>query len=369
MKRRSLSLILTLCAMLFYFNSVLACTSFRVTAKDGTIIIARSMEFALDMKSALRTSPRGRTFTTTAPDGKPGLSWKAKYGYLFLDAMNVDISVDGMNEAGLSFEALYLPGYAEYQTVPANHDSQALPYMNIGDWGLSNFKTVDEVRQALPGIFVFAQKNPGFGDMIFPLHFSFYDASGKGIVVEYIGGKLNIYDNQVGVMTNAPGYDWHLTNLKNYVQLKPTNPNPVVVDGVTFVATGQGAGMLGLPGDISPPSRFVKMAVLMSVAAPANDAKSAVNLAEHVINNVDIPMGLAREPSNNNYSGETTEWVDFKDLTNKIFYYRTYGDLSLHAVSMAKIDFSENAARLRMPIASPEYVQDMTDAFLKQKAN
>lgn len=352
-----------------FSNSALACTDFRVSAKDGTVLITRSMEFAVDMKSNLRSSPRGRMFSVTAPDGKPGLSWKTKYGYLYLDGMNSDYADDGMNEQGLSFEALYLPGLAQYQTVTPAHDAEALSYMHLGDWILGNFKTVDEVRQALANVVVFADKIPGLGDMIFPLHFSIYDSTGKGIVVEYVDGKMNIYDNKIGVMTNSPTYGWHMTNLNNYVHLKPINPNPVSDSGVVFSATGQGGGMVGLPGDISPPSRFVKTAILMDVVMQPDDAKSALNLAQHVINNVDIPTGLAREMSNGNYTNEITQWVVFKDLTNKVFYYRTYGDLTLHAVTMAKIDFSEKAAMLKMPIASQEYVKDMTDDFLKQKTS
>ncbi|MDR3490675.1 MAG: choloylglycine hydrolase family protein [Gammaproteobacteria bacterium] len=369
MKRILISTLLTLFATVTCFSNIaLACTSFRLTAKDGTVLIARSMEYSLDLKTELRTSPRGRSFTSVAPDGKPGMNWKAKYGYVFLGALGVDATVDGMNEEGLSFEALYLPGLAKYQTSAPNQDSHVISYMNLGDWALSNFKTVDEVRNALASIYVVAEKIPGLGDMVFPLHFSMYDASGKGIVIEYIDGKLKIYDNKIGVMTNDPSYDWHLTNLNNYTQLKPTNPNPVIVNGITFVSTGQGGGMVGLPGDITPPSRFVKMSVLKDVVYPAADAKGVVNLAEHIINNVDIPVGLAREPSNGNYTTESTEWTVFKDLTNKVFYYHTYGDLSLHAVTLSKLNFSENAPRLRMPIASPEYVKDMTDEFMKQKA-
>jgi len=344
-----------------------ACTDFRLTAKDGTILVTRTLEFAMDLKSQLRTSTRDRKFTTLAPDGKPGLTWTARYGYLFLDGLNIDTVVDGMNEEGLSFEALYLPGLAQYQTVPTGDDANALSYMELGNWILSNFKTVDEVREALSHVYVYDAKIPGLGDTTFPLHFSVYDASGKGIVIEYIDGKLHIYDNKVGVMTNSPGYDWHITNLNNYTQLKPTNPNPVVTDKITFVATGQGGGMVGLPGDISPPSRFVKMAVLLDVVTPPKNASEELNLAEHIINNVDIPDGLAREPANGNYSNETTQWVVFKDLTHKIFYYRTYHDLTLHSVSMSQLDFSKNAPRLKMSISSPEYVINMTDEFLKDQ--
>lgn len=348
-------------------NLATACTDIRIIAQDKSVIIARSMEFAEDMHSNLRTSPQGRVFNTVASDGTPGMSWTAKYGYIYLDGMNLDFAVDGFNEKGLSFEALYLPGLAGYQTVEKNQNKRALPYLNIGDWALSNFATVDEVRAALPSIVLFAQLQTGMGDFVAPLHFSFQDASGKGIVAEYINGMLSIYDN-IGIMTNAPAYSWHTTNLNNYTQLKPTNPAPVIVDGVTYVATGQGSGMLGLPGDISPPSRFVKMAVMLSVVAPAADAKAAVNLAEHVINNVDIPFGFVREPGSGNYTSEYTQWVVFKDLTNKVFYYRTYFDMSLHAVNFANIDVSPKGPKLKMPIASQEYVNDLTAEFIKANA-
>jgi len=215
---------------------------------------------------------------------------------------------------------------------------------------------------------VFAEKLPQTGDTIFPLHFAMYDTTGKSIVVEYVGGKLNVYDNKIGVMTNSPSYDWQITNLANYVHLRPQNPNPVIQNGMTFAVNGQGFGMIGLPGDISPPSRFVKIATFLQVVYPANTGADALNLAEHIINNVDIPLGLAREPDSGNITTDTTEWVVFKDLTHKIFYYRTYADLTLRAVSMDKIDFSEKAPRLKMPIVDPEMIQDKTAQFLKAKA-
>lgn len=349
------------------FSTGFSCTDFRIAAKDNSVIVARSMEFAVDLKSNLRSSPRGRVYQNISPNGKAALSWKSKYGYLYLDAFNADAAVDGMNEEGLSFEYLYLPGETQYQTVEAGHENQSLPYYKFGDWVLSNFKTIDEVRQALSQIQIFEQKAPGFGDIVFPLHAAIYDASGKGLVVEFIKGKMAIYDN-LGVMTNSPSYPWHLTNLRNYLNMSPINPNPVKVEGITFASTGQGSGMIGLPGDISPPSRFVKIAIMLQTVIPAIDAVSAVNLAEHIINNVDIPLGFVREAqSTDHYTNEFTQWAVFKDLTNRIFYYRTYDDLNLHAVNLAKVDLSENAVPLKMPIAAKPQVQDMTEEFLSSK--
>ncbi len=86
-----------------------ACTDFRLTAQDGTVLISRSMEFGTDMKTQLRTSTKGRAYQFQTTDGKPAAQWVAQFGYIYLDALDQDVAVDGMNEAGLSIEGLYLP--------------------------------------------------------------------------------------------------------------------------------------------------------------------------------------------------------------------------------------------------------------------
>lgn len=343
-----------------------SCTDIRLIAKDGTVMVSRSMEFAGDLQSNLRSSPRGRHYNFTTPNGIQGHTWNAKYGYLYLDAANQNYAVDGMNEAGLSVEALYLPGMTKYQTVPAGKEAQAIPYIAFGDWLLSNFKTVDEVRQALPSVYLFEQTLPGMGSMVFPLHFSIFEASGKGIIVEFINGQMSISDS-IGILTNDPTYNWHVTNLSNFVNLNPYNPSPVVSHGMVFSANGQGAGMIGLPGDISPPSRFVKMSFMAKYAYTAPDAQGVLNLSQHILNNVDIPAGISRAKVNGADSYETTQWTVFKDLTHKIFYYHTYKDLTLHSVNMSQVDFSEKAVPLKMRIASQPYVIDMTANFQHAK--
>lgn len=355
------ALILACCS----FNSALACTDFRISANDGTVLITRTLEFAQDLKSNLRSSPRERDFTVITPNGKPGMSWKSKFGYVYVDGLNQDFAVDGLNEQGLSFEYLLLPNETQYQTIPEGQEKRAMSYLNFGDWVLSNFKNVDEVRAALPNIMVYAQALPAIGNIVFPLHAAIYDASGKGIVVEFVNGKMNVFDNKIGIMTNAPTYDWQITNLRNYVNLSPANPQPVFADGIEFVATGQGAGMKGLPGDISPPSRFVKMSVMLQTVVPATDITSALNNAQHIINNVDIPLGFVREPQSGKIVNEYTQWTLFKDLTHKTFFYHTYDDSSLRMVTLADVDFSPKAPHLIMPLARPQTLVDVTDLFIK----
>lgn len=343
-----------------------ACTDIRVVAQDGTVVIGRTMEFAEMMHSTLMSTPREKEFTSTSPTTGKGMTWRAKYGYVFLDGFDLGVPLDGMNEEGLSFEALYLPDFAEYQIVPKGQEEHALSYLNFGDWVLGNFKTVDEVRTALENVYVFAEHTDKFKDFIFPLHFAIHDATGAGIVVEYVKGDLHVYDNTIGVMTNSPTYDWQVINLRNYVNLSPVTPKPVMVDGMTFAATGQGAGMIGLPGDVSPPSRFVKMSVMLKTVIQPKDATEALNVSQHILNNVDIPLGFVREAQHEeNTTNELTQWTVYKDLRNKKLYYRTYADLTLRAVDLSKVDFSPNAKSQKMPIEAQQFVVDMTPDFIK----
>lgn len=364
MKTRFNSLLAVTSALFLFAAPAKACTDFRLTAKDGTFLVTRSMEFAQDLQSNMRTSPRGRVFTTTTPNNKPGLGWTAKYGYLYVDGFNIDASFDGMNETGLTFEYLYLPGETQYQSIPEGKDNQAIPYSLFGDWVLANFKTVDEVKQALNNVYVSNQIIPQIGDAILPAHASIYDASGKGIVVEFYNEKINVFDS-IGVMTNSPKYDWHVTNLRNYVNLSPETPKPVSSKTMSFDPFGQGSGSVGLPGDASPPSRFVKISFMLNYSYQPQNDKELINLAQHVINNVDIPAGYVRSTDNGQTVTDITQWVVFKDITHKIFYYRIYDDMTLRAIAMDKLDFSEKAPRLKMPLHGTPYTMDITEQFLR----
>jgi choloylglycine hydrolase len=227
---------------------------------------------------------------------------------------------------------------------------------------LGNFKTIYEVKLALANVFVYEQTLPATGNMIFPLHAAIHDATGKGIVVEFINGQMEIH-NYIGVLTNSPSYSWHVTQLPQYANLSPYNPKPIIINGVSYTEAGQGAGMLGLPGDISPSSRFIKMAYMLQTVYQPLTAIDTVNLAQHIMNNVDIPAGIVREKTSNADTYETTEWTVFKDLTHKVMYFNTYQNLTLRSIDLKQIDFSENAPQLMMTMNSDPYIVDVTSQF------
>lgn len=343
-------------------TQVFSCTEVRVTAVNGAVVIGRSMEFGVDTDSNLVIQPRGKAYTSSSPGGEPGVKWTAKYGVAYLDAFGMDIAADGMNEHGLSFGALYLPHFAEYQKVPERKGSRALAHLDLGLWILGNFSSVAEVRDALGSVYVWGKPIKRVDNIVLPLHYSVYDAEGNGMVIEYTSEGLRTFDNYLGVLTNSPTYDWHMNNVRNYVRFTAEQAPSSEINGISIAANGLGSGLLGMPGDPSPPSRLVKSAATSHFASPVADNKGAVNLAEHLMNAVDIPHGLIREGSGEKAQYDRTLWVVIKDLQARKLYFRSYDSLTLKGVDLASLDFAPTAKRLSMPIERglPAYI-DVTD--------
>ncbi len=326
-----------------------ACTEARIKAEDGAVVIGRSMEFAQPLDSNIVVQPRGQVNVSTLPDGRDGIKWTSKYGVMYLDGFGIDVAVDGMNEAGLSLGSLFFPGAARYQDMKGAKRSRTMVVNDLPLYILQNFATVDEVKEALPKLTVVGINTPALQNIVVPAHFSVYEPDGTGIIVEYTKDGLNIYDS-VGIMTNSPAYPWHVTNLNNYVGLNSVNAEPIVVDGVSFAATGQGSGLNGIPGDPTPPARFVRAAAMAYLAAKTPNADGAVNLAVHILNTVDIPLGTVRDFSDKESFGDYTQWIVVKDLANRVLYFRTYGNTALRSVDMKKFDMSPGAERFTMPV-------------------
>jgi len=209
----------------------------------------------------------------------------------------------------------------------------------VGSWILENHASVDEVKQAIGDIVVAEVVLDAWG-FAPPVHYVVHDASGNSIVIEYVDGKLNVHDNPLGLMSNTPAFDWHMTNLRNYVNFSLTNVPPVKLGAVTLKPLGQGSGMLGLPGDFTPPSRFVRAAAFSQSVLPSATGEDAVIQAFHILNNFDIPKGAARDEKkdeNGNILADYTTWTSANDLKAKRFYFRTYDNSQIRMVDLTKM--------------------------------
>ena len=241
--------------------------------------------------------------------------------------------LDGQNSQGLSMSANFLPGFTQYQTVtPQDRNYQSI--LTFGSWALGSFETVAELREAVKTMKVWADDSLPTGPTPATLHFVFVDRGGAGMVVEYVGGEVKIHDNVAHVLTNAPTYDWHLNNVRNYLSLSTVGVPERQIGTVNVTELGQGGGLIGLPGDYTPPSRFVRATVLRHTATTPKNAAEGAQVVAHILNNVDIPVGVAqsRTPDGKLVS-DYTQWVAVKDLTNNrlmIADYNNRPELSDH---------------------------------------
>ena len=325
------------------------CTSFVIKAKDGSPIYGRTMEWgAFDLQSDLVLVPRNMPFTSELGEGKQGMAWENKYGYVAINAVKKPFVMDGMNETGLTIGVLYFPGFTEYQPFKAGEESSTLNNVDQCAYILGQFGTVGEIKEALPKLRVIHNEDidKAFGAPS-PLHMVVTDSTGASIVIEYVGGKLNIYDNKIGVMTNAPTYDWHILNLRNYPQLRAFGgPTDRQIEGVSLAPFGAGSGMLGLPGDVTPVSRFVRAVAFTETLIPPKDIEAGVNEAARILNNFDISRGLVREgESSENYHLNFTQWTTIGDIKNKRYFWWTEHNRRMRMVDLNALNFEGNKVR------------------------
>jgi choloylglycine hydrolase len=314
-----------------------ACTGISLKADDGAAIRGRTLEFGFPMRSKVIVIPDGKEMSGTLPDGGKGLTYTSRYAIVGANALGLPVILDGINDQGLSVGLFYFPDYAKYADVAPENASHALAPQDFGIWALANFATVDEVREAVKSIVLVPTPAPGLGSpqgAVAGAHFFLQDKTGKSLVVEPVDGTLKVHDAPLGVMTNAPTYDWHMTNLANYIKLSVKDVNSVKVGPTTISAFGSGAGLLGLPGDFTPPSRFVRAVMFSQSAVPNKTAEDAVLAAFHILNQFDIPEGSVVNAAVGQPFNEITEWTSVADLKNLRWYFRTHEDQSIHVVDL-----------------------------------
>lgn len=334
-----------------------ACTGIQLMSKDGAAINGRTAEFGIQLHPTLLIVPRNYAFSGTLPDGSNGMSYQAKYGAVGV-SLGGNAIMDGLNEAGLSAAAFYLPGYAKYAEVTSQDKGHAVAPMEFVNWLLTQFASVDEVKKGLQGVTIVPTVFKTWG-FVPPFHFIVYDKTGKSIVIEPINGKLVVYDDPIGVITNSPTFDWQMTNLQNYINLSPVNVDEVAVKGMTLKAFGEGSGMRGLPGDFTPPSRFVRAAIFSSTELPSQTADQTVFQVFHILNQFDIPVGAVRTDANGVIHTDYTQVTSVKDPKNLRYYYRTYDDQNINVVNIKSCDLNAKAIKT-VAMDDQQTVNDVT---------
>ena len=314
-----------------------ACTGISLTAGDGSRIVARTVEWAATpMQCGYVVAPRGHAHQSYTPTGENGLKYKAVYGYVGIYTEYEPFVVEGVNEAGLSAGLFFFPQYGEYAPYNKDNNSKTLCDMQFVSWVLSQFSSIDQLKSAISNIDLVT-----LNSKIGAVHWRIAQPDGRMVVLEVVGGVPHFYENTLGVLTNAPGFPWHMTNLNNYINLVPGSaPDNTIMPGITLQPLGHGSGMLGLPGDFTAPSRFVRATFFQTTSPTWSTGFDTVVQAFHILNNFDIPIGSqhvkADIPKNLPSATQFTAVTDQKAMK---FYYRTAWNSNIRCIDLNSIDF------------------------------
>lgn len=314
-----------------------ACTGITLRVKDRGSVVARTIEWGgSDLNSRYVVVPRGYKQYSMLPGGEQkGMQLPSRYGYVGLAVEMEQFIAEGINEAGLSAGLFYFPNYGRYEDYDPAKAASTVADLQLVAWMLGGFATVDEVVEALADVHVVL-----IDPRASTVHWRVTDPSGRQVVIEIVDGKMQFHESKLGVLTNSPGYEWQMTNLNNYVNLYAGGAQARDFGGTQMAAFGAGSGMLGIPGDVTPPSRFVRAAFYQVTAPPRETTREAVMQAMQILNNFDIPVGVefpegqipADIPS-------ATQWTSATDIAERKIYYRTMYDSAIRCIDLAKIDF------------------------------
>lgn len=314
-----------------------ACTGISLTAQDGSQIVARTVEWAATpMQCGYVVAPRGHSHQSYTPTGSNGLIYKAVYGYVGIYTEYEPFVVEGVNETGLSAGLFFFPQYGEYAPYNSADNDKTLCDMQFVSWVLSQFSSIDEVKAGINKIDLVTLNHK-----IGAVHWRIAEPNGRMVVLEVVDGVPHFYENELGVLTNAPGFNWHLTNLNNYINLEPGSAaDNTLKPGITLQPLGHGSGMLGLPGDFTSPSRFVRATFYQTTSPEWATGFETVVQAFHILNNFDIPIGSqhvkADIPKGMPSATQFTAATDQKAMK---FYYRTAWNSNIRCIDLKTIDF------------------------------
>lgn len=249
---------------------------------------------------------------------------------------------DAMNEAGLCMAGLRFAGNAVYgKAIPAREN---VAVFELIPWLLGRCASVAEARQALGRLYL--ADTPFNADLpTAPLHWMIADRDGA-ITVEAVAEGLRAYDNPVGVLTNNPPFPEQLSRLNDYMHLSPRDPVDTFSRALSLRPYSRGMGALGLPGDLSSASRFVRAAFVRANSRSEATEEASVSQFFHILGAVEQPRGCCMLADD---SAEITRYTSCCNATRGIYYYTTYDNRRITAVNMHHED-PDGTTLVRYPL-------------------
>lgn len=336
------------------------CTSLSYKDAAGKVYFGRTLELTVDLPYQIAYYPPGFSVTSSI-EGHAPTTFGTRHGTIAVTMPDrlptadeplavSDLKVlEGLNDKGLTFSLLSYPSAAGKQAA-VEATKSVLSASDIGLWALGQFATVEEVKAALDQQPIMLQPLALLGGVESPFHYVVHDASGAALVIEFDHGVMTVYDNPVGVMTNGPTFDWHLTNLDNYTFLSNVDKSSATFGGYAARQPDPGIATAGLPASNTSVGRFVRAAFYAQFTEKAAEPDLAVQTLGHIMNNFDRPRGVTidypqqgdghfevpglQQEGKEAYETEFTSWTNLSDLDRGLFFIRDYRSLNYSAFDL-----------------------------------
>ncbi|HGF8314911.1 TPA: choloylglycine hydrolase [Enterococcus faecium] len=306
------------------------CTGITYSTKDH--YFGRNFDYEISYNEVVKVTPRNYLL-----EFRKVKNLNSHYAMIGIAAGVADYPLyyDATNEKGLSMAGLNFSGYADYKEYQKGKENvspfEFIPYI------LGQCATVNEAKKYLDNINLvnidFSKDLP-----LASLHWILADKE-QSIVIESMKDGIHIYDNPVGVLTNNPSFDYQLFNLNNYRVLSSETPKNNFSDKIDLQDYSRGMGGIGLPGDLSSVSRFVKATFTKLNSVSGDSESESISQFFHILGSVEQQKGLC-DVGDGKY--EYTIYSSCCNMDKGIYYYRTYENSQITAVDMNKEDLDSD---------------------------
>lgn len=307
------------------------CTAASYKTKD--FYFGRTLDYEFSYGDEVVITPRNYIFNFRSM-GESKTHY-AMIGMAYV-AENQPLYYDALNEKGLAMAGLNFVGNACYGKEIQGKDNVA--QFEFIPWILSQCASVNEAKNMLESINItdtqFNEQLP-----VAELHWIIADRN-ESITVESVKEGIKVYDNPVGVLTNNPPFDEQMFNLNNYMHLTPKNPENTFSERLNLKAYSRGMGGIGLPGDLSSQSRFVRVAFTKMNSVSGDSEAESVSQFFHILGSVDQQRGCC-DVGDGEY--EITIYTSCCNADKGIYYYTTYENHQITAVNMHNENLDGNS--------------------------
>ena len=305
------------------------CTGVRFSDDKGNMYFGRNLDWSCGYGQKVVITPRGYKYNSAFLGEMANSPALIGMGIV---AENTPLYFDCANEHGLAVAGLNFPGYAEYASDAVDGKTNVAAY-EFPLWVALNFTSVDEAEKALKDVAIVAKPiNDQYP--VSELHWLIGDSK-RSIVVEYTANGMEIFDNDVDVLTNQPGYGWHKENLRNYMNLFPQMPKEIKWNKAVMHAFGSGSLMRGLPGGFYSTDRFIRVAYSNTHYPTQADEATNVSRLFHTLTSVAMIDGGAAMADG---AFEKTVYTGGYSAATQTYYYNTYENPAIQKVAMADHD-------------------------------